>query len=134
MRYETITRMLIFKGVLCTGVRNFSSSVNPGPFAHRDKSGRQGKRIQNRPANTALLVLRRHVYPCVRIPANIYAFPAFAYDYINHGTVTFPLRRMHKASGHAPVFTFIDFGNAYVPPEDDTCLRYASFTFHPRIP
>lgn len=105
-----------------------------GPFANRDKSGRRDKRIQNRHANTALLVLRKHVYPlllprmctCRRI---FMRFPAFGYDCINHSTVTFLPRgatRMHKASRHACVFMFVDFGTHMFLPGT---MPYTNFTF-----
>lgn len=71
-------------------VQNILGFVNPGPSAHWDKSGRRYKRIQNRHANTALLVLREHVYPPLYVRMRIFMrFPAFAYDCINHSTVTF---------------------------------------------
>jgi len=92
-------------------MENFLGSGNPTPSAKCDKSGRRHRRIQNRRANIALLLSRTHVNPRARahMPKNIYAFPAFACDCINHGAVTF-LLRMHKASRHVPVFTFIDLG------------------------
>lgn len=93
-------------------VQNILGFVNPGPSAHWDKSGCRYKRIQNRHANTALLVLRGHVYPLlyVRMPANIYAFSSIRLRLHKPQHGHFPAAaRMHKASGHAHVFTFVDF-------------------------
>lgn len=71
-------------------MQNILGFVNPGPSVHWDKSARRYKRIQNRHANTALLVLREHVYPPLYVRMRIFMrFPAFAYDCINHSTVTF---------------------------------------------
>lgn len=43
-------------------------------------------------------------------------FMRFAYNCINHGTVTFLLQRMHKASRHVLVFTFIDLATHMLLP------------------
>lgn len=74
-------------------------------------------------------------YIPVCIPANIYAFPAFACDCINTtsrspsccaGCIKHRDTRLFLRSSISRTHMFL--------PRNDTCHRYASFTFYPRIP
>jgi len=110
-------------------IEHFSDSRNPVlPTAIRVVAGVREFKIA---VPTRHFCSHERMY--MRMPENIYAFPAFAYDCINYGAVTFLLLRMHKALEHVPVFAFIDLRMHVSLPGTIPASVIRSFTFNSHI-